>query len=245
MQHILVVDDDPTSTMLLRHLLESEGYGVTTAESALQALDYLDQSDYDLVLLDIMMPEMTGLDLCRHIRTTSYVPILFLTTLSDAADKVRGLSIGGDDYLTKPFDPDEVIARIEALLRRTGGRAQSDLQLRQAGLTLDVTEHTVTLQSTGKLVPLTPTETRLLHTLMRNAGRGITRDELVLKVGGSDYGHSSNQLDVYIARLRTKLDEDRRDAKLIQTVRGVGYRFGPAKEPAAASQAETTIQSPS
>ncbi len=231
MQHILVVDDDPINTKLLRFLLEGEGYTVTTAESAERALDSLDHNEYDLILLDVVMPEMDGLELCRRIRATSQIPILFLSVRNDVSDKLLGLRMGGDGYVTKPFAPDEVLARIEALLRRASGWRGSDLQLMQAALTLDMTEHMVTLHRTGELVHLTPTEARLLHALLMNAGRSMIRDTLSIKVWGYEYEHMSNQLDVYIARLRTKLEEDPNDPKLIQTVRGVGYRLTPIKAP--------------
>ncbi len=225
MQHILVVDDDPINAKLLRFLLEGEGYTVTTAKSAERALEYLDHNEYDLILLDVVMPEMDGLELCRRIRATSQIPILFLSVRNDASDKLLGLRTGGDGYITKPFAPDEVLARIAALLRRASGRRGSDLQLMHAALTLDMTKHIMTLHRTGELVHLTPTEARLLHTLLMNAGRTMIRDTLAIKVWGYEYEHSSNSLDVYIARLRTKLEEDPNDPKLIQTVRCLGYRL--------------------
>jgi DNA-binding response OmpR family regulator len=228
-QHILVVDDDRNYTTILRSLLEGEGYTVTTTESAERALEYLDHNEYNLVLLDVVMPEMNGLELCRRIRATSQIPIMFLSVRSDVADKVLGLRAGGDDYLTKPFDPDEVLARIWSLLRRAGQLAQSESQLRRADLTLDLATHTVTLQRTGKIVRLTPAEARLLHVLLKNAGHSMFRDVLGIKSWGPDYANSSNQVDVYIARLRNKIEEDPGEPKLIQTVRGVGYRFEPPK----------------
>jgi DNA-binding response OmpR family regulator len=231
MQHILVVDDDRIYTKMLQFLLEDEGYAVTTIEAATRVLESRDHNEYDLILLGIGMPEMDGLDLVRRIRATSQVPIIFLSVRSDVADRVLGLRTGVDDYLTKPFDPDELLARIWALLRRTAPRVQSEVQLRQVGLTLDITKHMVTLHRTGEQVHLTPTEARLLHALLMAAGRTINRDTLSINVWGYEYEHASNMLDVYIARLRTKLEEDPSHPKLIQTVRGVGYRLTPIKAP--------------
>ena len=231
MQHILVVDDDPIYTKLLRFLLEGEGYTVTTAKSAERALEYLDHNEYDLILLDVVMPEMDGLELCRRIRPTSQIPILFLSVRNDASYKLLGLRVGGDDYVTKPFAPDEVLARIEALLRRASRRRGSDLQLRRAGLTLYMTEHMVTLHRTGEQVHLTPTEAQLLHALLMNAGRTMTREALVLKVWGRERSPRGNELDVLIRRLRRKIEEDPSDPKLILTVRGVGYRLGSTSAP--------------
>ena len=225
MHHILIVDADTNSTTMLRFLLEGEGYVVTATESAERALESLDYTDYDLVLLDVVLPNMDGLELCRRIRATSQVPIIFLSVRSDVADKVLGLRAGGDDYLRKPFDTDEVLARIWALLRRTGQPTLSDLQVSHADLTLDVGTHTVMLPRIGKVVRLTPIETRLLHALLRNAGHSMTREALVLKVWGYEYDPVGNELDVQIRRLRRKIEEDPSDPKLIQTVLRVGYRL--------------------
>ena len=231
MQHILVVDDDAMYTTMLRIILEAEGFTVTTIESGQRALEVLEQNEYDLILLDVMMPDLDGLDLCRRIRATSHVPIIFVSVRSDVSDKVLGLRAGADDYLSKPFDADELLARLWSLLRRTSLPALSELQLRYAGLTLDVATHTVTLHRTGKIVGLTPIETRLLHALLRNAGHSMTREALVLKVWSYEYDPRGNELDVQIRRLRRKIEEDPSDPKLIQTVRGVGYRLTPIKAP--------------
>ena len=229
--HVLIVGDDPISTLILQRLLQGQGYKVTMATLDLSALEPLDQNAYDLILLDIMMPEMSGLDLCRRIRETSDVPIIFLSVRSDVADKVLGLRAGADDYLSKPFDADELLARLWSLLRRTSLPALSELQLRYAGLTLDVAMHTVTLHRTGKVVRLTPIETRLLHALLRNAGHSMTRDALVLTVWGYEYDPRGNELAVQIRRLRRKIEEAPSDPKLIQTVPGVGYRLMPPRYP--------------
>jgi DNA-binding response OmpR family regulator len=230
MRQILIVDVDSTSTMMLRALLEGDGYTVTT-DSAERALEAVDHNEYDLILLDVVLPNMDGLELCRQIRATSQVPIIFLSVRSDVTDKVLGLRAGGDDYLSKPFDMDELLARIWALLRRTGQPARSELQFRHADLTLDAATHTVMLHRSGKGVRLTPIETRLLHALVRNAGHSMTREALVLRVWGYEYDPRGNELEVLIRRLRRKIEEAPSDPKLIQTVPGVGYRLMPTRYP--------------
>jgi len=227
MHRILVVDDDATNAKLLKFLLVDEGYQVTTADSASTALTHLAQNSFDLLMLDIMLPGMDGLELCRQIRATNHVPIIFLSALADVKDKVLGLRTGGDDYIAKPFDPNEVLARTWALLRRTGQPAQSEAELRNGDLTLDPTEDSVTVHRTGKMVRLTPIETRLLHALLSNVGRTMTREALVIKVWGHKYERSSNQLDVYISRLRNKIEENPSEPRMLLTVRGVGYHFQP------------------
>ncbi len=242
MQHILVVDDDISNAKLLRFVLEDEGYKVTTTTSPTQALEYIEQNQYDLIVLDIVMPEMNGLELCRRIRTDSNTPILFLSGLNETTDKITGLKIGADDYLTKPYDANEVLARTWALLRRSAKVANSDVSLKNGDLELNLTDNQVTLARTGTTIRLTPSETRLLRFLVSNAGRSLSRDTLVIKVWGYDYDPQSNQLDVYISRLRNKIEEDPSDPQLIQTVRGLGYRFQPSAHrgtPAAEAHAIT------
>jgi DNA-binding response OmpR family regulator len=243
--HVLVVGDDPLSTLMLRRLLQGQGYKVTTAKLARSALEPLDQKAYDLILLDIMMPEMSGLDLCRRIRETSDVPILFLSVRSDVADTVLGLRAGADDYITKPYKPGEVLARIGAQLRRAGQHTPTNVQLRHTDLTMDMAKHMVTLHRTHKSVDLTPLEFRLLHALLRSAGRNMSREVLVPMLWGYHYDPRGNELDVHIRRLRRKVEKDPSHPKLIQTVRGVGYRLRSAKAPARVGQPETNMQSSS
>lgn len=229
MQHILVVDDDPTNAKLLKFLLEDEGYEVTTLASPHKALEELEQEPVDLILLDIMLPEMTGLELCRIIRERQNTPILFLSSRGEIKDRVIGLQAGGDDYLAKPYDFSELLARTWALLRRSAQLANSQSNLRNADLILYPTNNKVTLVRTGETIPLTPLETRLLRVLMSQPGRTLTRDALVIKVWGYEYDTKSNQLDVYISRLRNKLEVDPKEPVLIQTVRAIGYRLEPTK----------------
>jgi two-component system, OmpR family, response regulator RegX3 len=225
MHRILVVDDDATNTKLLKFLLGDEGYEVNAVSSASSALDHISRTPYDLIMLDIMLPGMDGLELCRRIRDTAHTPIIFLSALSDTKHKVTGLRAGGDDYIAKPFDPGEVLARTGALLRRSGRAAPGESSRMRSGITLDSLEHTVTLHHTGKKVRLTPLESRLLHVLISNAGHSISRETLVIKVWGFGYERASNQLDVYISRLRTKIEPNPSKPCLLQTVRGIGYRF--------------------
>jgi DNA-binding response OmpR family regulator len=228
MQRILVVDDEPTNTKLLKFLLSDEGYEVTTAASADEALDVLNNNDFDLLLLDIMMPGMDGLDLCRRIRLTSQTPIIFVTSRGEVKDKVIGLRAGGDDYISKPFDPNEVLARTWAVLRRNGRYANSESSLKTPDLTLDPVDNKVTLARNGTTISLTPIEARLLRCLISNPGRTLTRDTLVIKVWGYENEAESNQLDVYIKRLRGKIEENSREPKLLLTLRGVGYKYQPS-----------------
>jgi len=228
MQRILVVDDEPINTRLLKFLLSDEGYEVMTAASADEALDVLNQDDFDLLLLDIMMPGMDGLELCRQIRLRSQTPIIFVTSRGEVKDKVIGLRAGGDDYISKPFDPNEVLARTWAVLRRNGQYANSESSLKTPDLTLDPVDNKVTLARNGKTISLTPIEARLLRCLISNPGRTLTRDTLVIKVWGYENEAESNQLDVYIKRLRGKIEENAREPKLLLTLRGVGYKYQPS-----------------
>jgi DNA-binding response OmpR family regulator len=240
MQRILVVDDDPTNAKLLKFLLEDEGYHVKTTASPSESLAELDDEQVDLILLDVMLPEMSGLELCRRIRERQTTPIMILSALGAIKDKVAGLLAGADDYLAKPYDFSELLARAWALLRRSAQLANSQSNLRNADLVLDPSTNKVTLLRTGETLALTPLETRLLRVLMSQPGRTLTRDALVIKVWGYEYDTKSNQLDVYISRLRTKLEEDPREPKLIQTVRAIGYRFQPST-PGASSNGKRSL----
>jgi DNA-binding response OmpR family regulator len=227
MHRILVVDDDPTNTKLLKFLLSDEGYDVTTVNSATEALALTSDDVFDLLILDIMMPEIDGLDLCRRIRQTSTTPIIFISARGEVKDKVSALRLGGDDYISKPFDPNEVLARTWATLRRTQQLANSESSLRTPELVLDAVDNKVTLVRNGKTVSLTPIEAKLLRCLLANAGRTLTRDTLVIKVWGYDFDGESNQLDVYIKRLRTKIEPEPSNPQFLLTIRGVGYKYQP------------------
>ena len=226
--HILVVDGDSTNAKLLKFLLEDEGYKVTMTHSASEALDFLESYQHELVTLDTDLPGADGLELCRRIRARSSVPIIFVASRGAVEDRVAGLKAGADDYVPKPFEPGEVLARVWALLRRVRQSSTTESVLRTSDLTLFPFESKVTLARNGKTVDLTPVEMRLLRFLVSNAGRSLTRDALVIKVWGYEYESSSNQLDVYISRLRTKIEPDPSTPRLILTVRGVGYKYQPS-----------------
>jgi len=228
MHHILVVDDDPTNTKLLKFLLTDEGYEVTALHSPTEALSSLSENVYDLIILDILMPGMDGLELCQRIRAMSTTPIIFISALGEIKDRVTGLKAGGDDYISKPFDPNEFLARTWATLRRTRQLANSESSLKTNDLVLDSLESKVTLVRNNKTVTLTPIEARLLRCLVSNPGRTLTRDTLVIKVWGYEYEGESNHLDVYIKRLRGKIEEDPSEPRLLLTIRGVGYKFQPS-----------------
>ncbi len=229
MHRILVVDDDPTNTKLLKFLLSDEGYQVTALHSPTEALRLVSEQDFDLLILDIMMPGMDGLELCRRIRTTSTAPIIFVSARGEVTDKISGLQAGGDDYISKPFDPNELLTRTWAALRRSHQLARSSEScLKTADLILNPVDNQVTLVRTGKTVSLTPIESRLLCCLVSNPGRTVTRAALTIKVWDYAYEGDSNQLDVYIKRLRSKIEEHPSAPKLLLTLRGVGYRFQPS-----------------
>ncbi len=223
---ILVVDDDPPSVKMISFLLREEGYDVISADNGLSALELIDRVVPDLVILDVMMPHLDGFEACRRIRQKVDVPIIFLSAKGETMDKVTGLQLGGDDYLAKPFEPAELLARVKAVLRRAEAFAGKDIksQLTVGDLTLDpVTNRAVFAQ--GRTVELTPIEFRLLYCLMRNSGRILSHDLLMSAVWGYDYEGYSNQIAVYVRRLRMKIEEDPNKPELLTTVRGLGYKF--------------------
>lgn len=224
---ILIVDDDPPTVKWTSFLLRDEGYEVITADNGRAALMLVERESPDLVILDVMMPQIDGLETCRRIRQTMDVPIIMLSAKGETADKVTGLKMGADDYLAKPFEPAELLARVKAVLRRTEVfSAFDDSQSRVAvgEIRLDPVGNKVFLPG-DKTVELTPIEFRLLHVLMRNAGRVLTHDYLLSSAWGYEYEGYSNQIAVYVRRLRTKLEDDPSSPKYLLTVRGMGYRF--------------------
>lgn len=223
---ILVVDDDRNNLKMVAFLLSEEGYEVITAENGRIALDMIDTKHPDLVILDVMMPQMDGLEVCRRVRQAMDIPIIILSAKGETADKVLGLELGADDYLPKPFEPSELLARVKAVLRRTEVSTFDDTQVGIAvsGLRLDPVANRVVLED-GTTIDLTPIEFRLLHCLMRNAGRTLSHDFLLSYAWGYDYEGYSNQIAVYIRRLRSKIEKDPTNPKYVATVRGLGYRF--------------------
>ena len=223
---ILVVDDDPPSVKMIGFLLREEGYTVLTTNSGPEALRMLNEEMPDLVILDVMMPGMDGLEVCRRIRRITDLPIIFLSAKGEMADRVVGLDVGGDDYLPKPFEPAELLARVRAVMRRAEAFAFGDRlnQLTVAGVHLDPVNNVAVLPD-GRQVYLTPIEFRLLHYLISNAGRALTHDQLFATVWGYDYDGYGNLVAAHMRRLRRKIEEDPSNPKRLITVRGIGYRF--------------------
>lgn len=223
---ILVVDDDPPSVKMISFLLREEGYEVVSADNGESALELLDREAPDLVVLDVMMPHLDGFEVCRRIRQKQDVPVIFLSAKGETVDKVAGLELGADDYLAKPFEPSELLARVKAVTRRAAAAAGEESQtlLTVADLTVDPLTNQASFAD-GSTVELTPIEFRLLHCLMRNAGRILSHDLLMSTVWGYNYEGYSNQIAVYIRRLRMKIEADPNQPKRLVTVRGLGYKF--------------------
>jgi len=223
---VLVVDDDRPSLKMTAFLLREEGYTVLTAENGLDALRMIDEKLPDLLILDIMMPGMDGWEVTKRLRRTTNLPILILSAKGETSDRVHGLDLGADDYLAKPFEPSELLARVRAVMRRaeafTFGEPQN--QLAVEGFRLDPVNNSVALPS-GRVVELTPIEFRLLHYLARNNGRVLTHAQLLSTVWGYDYEGYSNQVAVYIRRLRTKIEPNPDSPRYLLTARGIGYKF--------------------
>jgi len=222
---ILVVEDESSFSEALEFLLGKEGFGVVTAVNGREALSKFDQGGIDLVLLDLMIPEVSGTEVCKYIRSKSDVPVIMLTAKDTEVDKVVGLEIGADDYITKPYSSRELIARIKAVLRRNSGLGQSGEPgvLTVGPVRMDTERHQVNVKGVAISLPLK--EFELLEFLMRNAGRVLTRMQLIDRVWGSDYVGDTKTLDVHIKRLRAKIEADPANPTIIQTVRGLGYKM--------------------
>jgi two-component system KDP operon response regulator KdpE len=222
---ILVVDDEISIIKLLRANLEARGYEVFSAMNGAEALNVFEIERPDLVILDITMPKMDGFDVCRLLRDWSQVPIIMLSARGDEIDKVKCLDLGADDYVTKPFGKDELIARVEALLRRTNGDTAVTIRpsFTSGNLRINFSQRKITVA--GKEVQLTPTEYNLLQELVLNAGKVLTYTHLLNKVWGPEYRNEREYLHVFIPRLRAKLETNPTNKKYIVTVSGVGYQF--------------------
>lgn len=227
MTKILIVEDETSFSEAISFLLGKEGFETDVAENGRAALELFKSHAYDLVLLDLMIPEVSGIDVCRAIRTTSMVPIIMLTAKDSEVDKVVGLELGADDYVTKPYSSRELVARIKAVLRRGVPEsldADSNSSIQVAGrIRMDVERHQVTVNEV--LINLPLKEFELLEFLLRNEGRVLTRGQLIDRVWGGDYYGDTKTLDVHIKRLRSKIEEDPANPQLIQTIRGLGYKF--------------------
>ncbi|MFN2151128.1 MAG: response regulator transcription factor [Anaerolineales bacterium] len=222
---VLVVDDEKSLRDFVRKNLEVRNYKVLTASNGLEALALFNTEKIDLVILDIMMPHLDGLETTRRIRQSSIVPILVLTALGEEADKVRAFDYGADDYLTKPFGVGELLGRIKAVLRRARWSEPSTLDERivRGEICADLARHEVTVRN--KILDLTPTEFNLLVFLMRNTGKVLPHHAILQHVWGPEYGEEAEYLRVYIGRLRQKIEVDPLHPTYLFTERGVGYRF--------------------
>ena len=224
MSRILVVEDEESYSDPLSYLLRREGYEVAVAETGPSALAQFDKNGADLVLLDLMLPGLSGVDVCRQLRQRSSVPVIMLTAKDSEIDKVVGLEIGADDYVTKPYSSRELLARIKAVLRRLSEPEELVPPTLESGpVRMDVERHTVTVSGIATSLPLK--EFELLEMLLRNAGRVLTRMQLIDRVWGSDYVGDTKTLDVHVKRLRAKIEPDPANPRHIVTVRGLGYKF--------------------
>jgi DNA-binding response OmpR family regulator len=233
---VLVVDDEPRILRLVRTNLDKEGFKVLTASDGEQAISQAEMNELDLILLDVMMPRMDGWEVLRRLREFSTVPIIMLTAKAEEHDKVRGLELGADDYVTKPFGIPELLARIKAVLRRTAlpNAVKSDPVFSAEGFSVNFAQRKVVAR--GQDVRLSPTEYKLLYELVTNAGRVVLHQDLLAKVWGREYRDETEYLRVYVRYLRQKLEAEPSKPKLILTEPGVGYRFtappAPVTEPA-------------
>jgi two-component system alkaline phosphatase synthesis response regulator PhoP len=223
MTKILVVDDDPGIVKLVRAYLEQAGYYVFTAQDGKKALQIFRHDKPDLVVLDLMLPEMDGWDVCRALRKESDVPIIMLTARVEESDKLIGLELGADDYVTKPFSPRELVARVRSVLRRAQGMPPKPERISLGEITIDLSRHSV--EVAGQPVDLTPTEFDLLATMMEDPGRAFTRSQLLESVQGYAYEGYERTIDVHIKNLRQKIEQQAGSPQLIKTVYGIGYKF--------------------
>ncbi|CAM3673067.1 MULTISPECIES: response regulator transcription factor [Paenibacillus] len=227
MRTILIIDDEPNIREVLVSYLQREQYRTLEAANAKEALEHMRNGKVDLIILDLMLPDMDGEQLCAHIRSFSPVPILMLTAKSAASSRLKGFSSGADDYVLKPFDPREVLARVKAILRRSGDDAEllSDVTVyRHGALVIHSGKHEVTCH--GQAVSLTPNEYKLLVLLAKYPGRHFSREELVERVLGFDYDGDIRTIDQHVKNLRHKIEQDPKQPRFIITVYGFGYRFG-------------------
>ena len=225
MTRILIVEDEESFSDPLSYSLRKEGYEVAVADTGTDGLRIFSAHGADLVLLDLMLPGMSGTEVCREIRRTSSVPVIMLTAKDDEFDKVLGLELGADDYVTKPYSSRELLARIKAVLRRgqDTGEAEEDTTLTAGGIMMDVERHVVRVH--GEEVALPLKEFELLEMLLRNVDRVLTRGQLIDRVWGANYVGDTKTLDVHVKRLRAKIEDDPKNPVHLVTVRGLGYKF--------------------
>jgi two-component system response regulator RegX3 len=221
---VLVVEDEINLREPLVYLLQKEGYDVIEAEDGNTAVELFHSHTPDILLLDLMLPGLSGNEVCRQIRTSSEVPIIMLTAKDAEIDKVVGLELGADDYVTKPYSTRELLARMKAVLRRGREVVQTESGLLKAGpVVMDIERHIVTVE--GQQIQMPLKEFELLELLMENVNRVLTRGQIIDRVWGSNYFGDTKTLDVHVKRIRSKIEEDPSRPKLLQTVRGLGYKF--------------------
>ena len=223
MTRVLVVEDEESYSDALAYLLRKEGFEVAIAATGPDALTEFERGGADIVLLDLMLPGIPGTEVCRQIRQTSNVPVIMVSAKDDEVDKVVGLELGADDYVTKPYSPRELVARIRAVLRRGHEPDLAPQTLEAGSVRMDVERHIVTVDGNEQRLPLK--EFELLELFLRNPGRVLTRGQLIDRVWGSDYVGDTKTLDVHVKRLRAKLEPDPGEPKYLVTVRGLGYKL--------------------
>lgn len=223
MTRVLVVEDEASIAEAVSFLLRKEGFDVSVAEDGTKAIEVFDRQGAGIVLLDLMLPGMSGTEVCRELRARSNVPIIMVTAKDSEVDKVVGLELGADDYVTKPFSSRELVARVRAVLRRGRDEDAVDGVVEAGPVRMDVDRHVVTVRGTETRLPLK--EFELLEMLLRNSGRVLSRSQLIERVWGADYVGDTKTLDVHIKRLRAKVELDPSDPRHVVTVRGLGYKF--------------------
>ncbi|OYO24433.1 DNA-binding response regulator [Enemella dayhoffiae] len=223
MTRVLVVEDEESYREALAYMLRKEGFDVIEASNGQQGLEEFDRNGADIVLLDLMMPGLPGTEVCRQLRLRGTVPVIMVTARDAEVDKVVGLELGADDYVTKPFSHRELVARIRAVLRRGQDVELVPDVVESGGVRMDVERHTVSVN--GEPVRLALKEFELLEMLLRNAGRVMTRGQLIDRIWGADYVGDTKTLDVHVKRLRSKIEPDPAQPKYLVTVRGLGYKF--------------------
>ncbi len=224
MTKVLVVEDEASYSEALSYVLRKEGFEVAIAETGPDALTEFDRGGADIVLLDLMLPGLSGTEVCRALRQISTVPIIMVSAKDTEVDKVVGLELGADDYVTKPYSPRELVARIRAVLRRGTAEAEDDFGSLEAGkVRMDVDRHLVTVDGAEVRLPLK--EFELLEFFLRNTGRVLTRGQLIDRVWGADYVGDTKTLDVHVKRIRAKIEQDPANPATLITVRGLGYKY--------------------
>jgi two-component system response regulator RegX3 len=222
--HVLVVEDEQSYREALSYMLDKEGFTVSTAATGPDALELFERDGADIVLLDLMLPGLSGTEVCRRLRQTSTVPVIVVSAKDTEVDRVVGLELGADDYVTKPYSPRELVARIRAVLRRGGEPVEEAGAAVESGpVRMDVDRHVVTVAGEDVRLPLK--EFELLEMFLRNAGRVLTRGQLIDRVWGSDYVGDTKTLDVHVKRIRAKIEPDPAQPRHLVTVRGLGYKY--------------------